>query len=242
MAKCKGKKNEAIKPELELIAYQKTLNPHFVFNSLNTVYSLVNSGHNEKASKFLVNFAGLLRGFLENLQSELIELEKELDLVRSYHNLHEDRFPESVELVIETKLSTSEMDFCTIPAGLLQVFVENCYVHAFSNTKDCNEVRIMISEFNQGKRSFQIEIIDNGKGINATRLKEMQKHKRTGIRGQNFQKEASLGLKLIDERLRVLKLKHEISIEIGIFDRSVENETETGTRVLIEITYGKGRL
>ena len=79
-------------------------------------------------------------------------------------------------------------------------------------------------------------------GINASKLKEKQKHKRSGLRNQNFQKEASLGLKLIDERLRVLKLKHEISIEIGIFDRSVEKPNETGTRVLIQITYGKGHL
>ncbi len=228
--------------ELELIAYQKTLNPHFVFNSLNTVYSLINSGNNEKASKFLVNFAGLLRGFLENLQSELIGLNKELELVRSYHKLQEDRFPESVELIIEAKPTFAEMDQISIPAGLIQVFIENCFVHAFQQNKVGNEVRILISEFNTKRRSFLIEILDNGMGINASRLRNKQRSKRGGPRSQNFQKEASLGLKLIDERLRVLKLKHEISIEIGIFDRGVDNKNETGTRILIEITYGKRHL
>lgn len=225
--------------ELELIAYQKALNPHFVFNSLNTVYSLVNSGKNEKAAQFLVNFSRLLRGFLENLRSDLIELDKELSLVQSYHQIHQDRFPDSVELVIETKLSTSEMNFCKIPAGLLQIFVENCLEHAFTKSKTGNEVRILISEFNQTNQSFQMEIVDNGIGIKATKLKAVKGHKRNKFSAWSSQKETSFGLKMIEERLHILKLKHEISIEIDIFDRSAEIHNETGTRVLIEITYGK---
>ena len=67
----------------------------------------------------------------------------------------------------------------------------------------------------------------------------MKGHKRNKFSAWSFQKETSFGLKMIEERLHILKLKHEISIEIDIFDRSAEIHNETGTRVLIEITYGK---
>lgn len=130
---------EAEKNKAELALYKAQINPHFLFNTLNTLYALVLSG-SEKTESAFVKFSGILRYMYSQSGSELIPAERELDYIRQYVDLQKLRLNHhtTIDFVVEVAHVQT-----LIPPMILITFVENAFKYGTSSETDCT-VRIFI--------------------------------------------------------------------------------------------------
>lgn len=203
--------------DLELQALRSQLNPHFMFNALGSIQSLIQSNRKSDADQYLARFAGLLRSFLDCSRLRFINLEKELEIISSYVELEKLRFGE-IDFSVNNK-TTSSLSEIRIPSLILQPSIENIFLHAFESDQDDKEIVINISE---SKNSYEIEILDNGIGIESSRRLYPKRNSK-----------GSLGIKLIKDRISVLNDFGESDFDMKVMDRS--KNKEKGTKVTLKI-------
>ncbi|WP_320111127.1 histidine kinase [Draconibacterium orientale] len=173
--------------ELELTAIRSQMNPHFLFNSLNSVQNLVQQNKGREAHLYLSDFAGMIRKVLNNSEKEEVSLAEELEMVRQYLNLEKLRFDFDFEIFVDDQIDAHNTQ---IPSMLLQPFVENAILHGLQNRNGEKHLKIEVKK----KDAFVvITITDNGIGRKAA--KEMQQQKN------------GKGTKLMKERLNILQQK-----------------------------------
>lgn len=172
-------KTESELLKLEQKALQLQMNPHFIFNALNSVQSLIGS-EDEKTARFqLSRFSRLMRQILESSREELIPLQLEINILENYLNLenfiHGNHF--KFEFVIDGNYQPEEV---LIPAMMVHPFVENAVIHGLSNKKDGHiEIRFIIDETH-----LTAIITDNGVGREKAKLNNLQRdpsHKSTAL-------------------------------------------------------------
>lgn len=134
-----------------LEALRGQLNPHFLFNSLNTVASLVSS-RPYKANKVIVDLSDLLRSMLEERRTEYVSLGDELDYIRKYLSVEQVRFEDRLKAVIEADPAMLEV---RIPALILQPVVENAIKHGIAKIRGQGELRIT-AEYRDGRLSMSV--------------------------------------------------------------------------------------
>ena len=134
---------EAEKNKAELALYKAQINPHFLFNTLNTLYALVLSG-SEKTESAFVKFSNILRYMYSQTHSETIPVKQEIDYIRQYVDLQSLRLNRhtQVELKVET-----DNEQTPVPPMILITFVENAFKYGTSSEKDC-VIRILIRLYN----------------------------------------------------------------------------------------------
>lgn len=169
---------EAAVKDAELIALKSQVNPHFIFNSLNNIRSLVIENP-EKARDMITHLSGLLRYSIQFNNRERVSLEDELEIVQNYLNLESIQFEDRLEYKLEVKPETLEMK---IPPMAIQLLVENAIKHGISNLPNGGMVHIRSSLENE---SLVVEVINTGQ------LK-------VGIQG------TGIGLKNASDRLKLL--------------------------------------
>lgn len=130
---------EAEKNKAELALYKAQINPHFLFNTLNTLYALVLSG-SEKTESAFVKFSNILRYMYTQIHLETIPLKQEIDYIRQYVDLQSLRLNRhtQVELTVET-----DNEQTLVPPMIFITFVENAFKYGVSSEKDC-VIRILI--------------------------------------------------------------------------------------------------
>ncbi|AZJ31252.1 hypothetical protein D6200_01165 [Tenacibaculum mesophilum] len=198
---------------LEQKALQLQMNPHFIFNVLNGIKALGNSGKSVELNTTISKFATLLRGVLHNSRQEEISLAEEITTLKNYIELEQQINSNTFEYSITTNLSI-EPEEVLIPPMLIQPFVENSIKHGISSVEN-GKIRISFSIKNN---LLHCEIIDNGIGIHQSKeLKKISSHK-------------SVALKVTQERIRNLSKKGAFSI-IELYNEG----KVTGTKVLFEI-------
>ncbi|HEX6224988.1 MAG TPA: tetratricopeptide repeat protein [Chryseolinea sp.] len=205
--------------ELELKALKAQINPHFFFNCLNSINRLILDGNIDKASCYLEKFSAMVRKVLENASEEQVSLTDEITMLRNYIELEELRFKEKVTCTVHVDPSI-DADNAYVPPMILQPFVENAIWHGLSsgNRKDGN-ISIAIARADQG---LDCTIADNGIGRTLAALQNDKSGKRR-----------SLGLRLTEERLRLLDSEHRQSF-IRVNDL-VEDNHPAGTLVNLYI-------
>jgi hypothetical protein len=194
------------------------MNPHFIFNALNSVQWLINSGDKEVANEYLHIFSELVRQNMHNLTRERITVQQEITLVANYLKLEKLRFKNTLhyEIEIEEHIGTEEI---LIPPLLLQPLVENAIRHGFHNRQQHdNRVWIHITESSAG---LLIQVADNGVGLHS---------------GSNTAVHDSYGLKNIQKRLEQLAQIHNTSITLTIQDRLDVNGYVAGTEATVKIS------
>lgn len=149
--------------DAEIKSLQAQVNPHFLFNTLNTISALIRID-SEKARSVLGQLSRFLRSNLQGVRKNLLPLSTELEQVESYQKLEEARFPNRVETYLEIEKGLEE---ALVPPFLIQILVENSFKHAFSNRKTGNEVRINALKKNN---QLVIQVKDNGFGISAEKM------------------------------------------------------------------------
>lgn len=204
--------------QLEQKALQAQMNPHFIFNALNSIQSFLVYEENEKAEKYLLKFAQLIRQTLINSREPYITIESEIEVLEKYLDLERMRFKNKFKYKIEVELSASEMSL-KIPNMLIQPFVENAVIHGFSTLDSGGVIDILLKRLDTNQIICIIE--DNGIG----RKRAMQ---------QSSKKHVSFGTTITEERLKAFETKHGIHLKIETID--IENmDGSNGTRVIINL-------
>ncbi|NOR73793.1 MAG: hypothetical protein GQ525_01405 [Draconibacterium sp.] len=202
--------------ELELTAIRSQMNPHFLFNSLNSVQNLVQQNKGREAHLYLADFAGLIRKVLQNSEKEEISLAEELEMTKQYLNLEKLRFDFDFSISVEDEIDTNNT---MVPSMLLQPFVENAIIHGLQTKEENRQLKVEISLVDT---SIKISIEDNGIG-----REEAKKISRT---------KNGKGSKLIKERFEILQKKQNEKYGLEIIDLTGE---KSGTRVEIFIPEEK---
>ena len=172
--------------EVKLEALLSQMNPHFVFNSLNSVQYFISNDENDKAMKYLSTFSDLMRANLNNTTRPFLTLEEEIDYLKKYIALENARFSDRIQVTftVDQELSLTQT---SIPTMLLQPFVENAFVHAFPERVESPRLDIAFTKIDD--HQYRCTIQDNGIG-NAS----LNKNKR----------HISKGTQLVEERLSFL--------------------------------------
>ncbi|WP_417786266.1 histidine kinase [Tenacibaculum sp.] len=198
---------------LEQKALQLQMNPHFIFNVLNGIKALGNSGKSVELNTTISKFATLLRGVLHNSRQEEISLAEEITTLKNYIELEQQINSNTFEYSITTNLSIDAEEIL-IPPMLIQPFVENSIKHGISSVEN-GKITISFSIKND---LLHCEIVDNGIGVHQSKeLKKVSSHK-------------SVALKVTQERIRNLSKNSAFSI-----NEIHEEGKVIGTKVVFKI-------
>ncbi len=214
---------EKINLETEQKLLRAQINPHFMFNALNSVQSYISGNDNLKAMTYLAKFSQLMRNILENSRKPLITIEEEVNTLTLYLELEALRFKDT--FVFEVNIMHKIIPSRTyIPPMLIQPFIENSIQHGFKNLD--RKGRLFIDFYNiNGVVSCKIK--DNGIGrVKAQEQKQLGKmsHK-------------SLGIQVIQERLMALSKAGKVKVKCEIEDLKNAEGLASGTSVLLDIPY-----
>ncbi|WP_343537332.1 sensor histidine kinase [Sphingobacterium thalpophilum] len=146
---------------IQMQGIRSQLNPHFMFNSINSIQNLIQKGDISAAKNYLQTFSSLTREVLEDSEKEMHSLSAELKLTRDYLIMEQLRFGFSYQIKQELDLHTDNVD---IPVMFLQPFVENAVKHGVSNLLDRGSIAITVSNRDN---DLILEVTDNGQGMKA---------------------------------------------------------------------------
>jgi LytS/YehU family sensor histidine kinase len=209
-----------IKAESEINALRSQMNPHFIFNCLNTVDSYILLNKTDEASRFLNRFSKLVRMILENSQQEFIPLEQDLQTLELYIKLEQERSHPTFVYDISFDEQVFEKTYY-IPSTIIQPFVENAILHGLRHK--INGVPSLKLNIKKTDNLIHISLIDNGIGRKAAN--EINKDKN--------QNKTSLGLSITRERIDRLNQLYENKASLEIID--IDTEDEAGTKILITL-------
>ena len=205
--------------QLALRGIRAQLNPHFLFNALASIQSLVNRNDQDGANRYLSGFSKLLRHTLYHSEQDYTSLEEELAHLRQYCDLEALRSPFEYIIKVAENIDVFNTE---IPSMLLQPYVENGILHGLREYSGQPKLEVWIHQ--QGK-NLRCEIIDNGQGIKAS---ELQK------KGTVDPAPKLHGMSLSTERIRLLNLRLRKKITLEVIDRQ-QSEKQPGTRIIINI-------
>ena len=200
--------------ELRQQALNANMNPHFIFNALNSIQHFINSNQPELANEFLIDFSRLIRMNLENNLEALVPLEEEMERLELYLKLEKLRFGDKLTYSIHGMEEMQSHDI-SIPPMLLQPYVENAVIHGILPKEKGGHIDISLRAI--GKH-FEVEIRDNGIGLKAAAGRKRDGHE-------------SLALKMNAERLSILSALSGSTHSIAIIDRCEEPTPAEGTLV-----------
>ena len=209
---------------VEMSALLAQMNPHFLFNSLNSIDSYIIKNESKKASEYLNNFARLIRLILQNSRSNYISLKDELESLDLYLQMESLRFANrfAYEMKVNPEIESSSV---LIPPMLIQPYVENAIWHGLmhQNNGRQGKVELIISKENE---SLLCVIEDNGIGREkaaALRAQKTGNHKR------------SMGMQITQDRIDLINKLYSTNTRVKIIDLHDEEGNATGTRVELEI-------
>ncbi|MDH5366662.1 MAG: histidine kinase [Cyclobacteriaceae bacterium] len=206
--------------ESERKALRTQINPHFIFNVLNSIQYYIQDNDPLVASRYLSKFAKLMRMVLDNSKSSSVPLVDELEALKLYMDLEILRSEQKFEYNIDVKNNIDVYD-CYVPPMLIQPFIENSILHGIIPSTHKGVITINLS---QNNHIICCAIEDNGIGINSS-LKNKQ----------NDKTHVSMGMKITSDRIDIINSQRSNEVNIEIVDISEFDKEKTGTRVTIYI-------
>jgi PAS domain S-box-containing protein len=203
--------------ELKVMSLRSAMNPHFIFNALNSIQFFISSNDSEQAIQYLSTFSRLIRGILNTSAQKKIRLSEELELLRHYVDLEQLRFEDKFVVSFDIDRSIDKENI-EIPSLLIQPFVENAIVHGLSHKESGGILKISAKQLDENQLLFQIT--DNGIGREAARK----------LQTSNRREHKSLGVSLAEERLRMINGDSPLTIETKDL---YEGDKALGTQVNI---------
>lgn len=219
LLKRKQKEDEFLKriKEAEMEALRSQMNPHFMFNTLNSINSFIIQNKTKDASKYLTSFSKLMRNILDNSKHKFISLEKEIQTLKLYIELESARLEHFFDYKI-TVAQNVQPDHIQIPPLVMQPFVENAIWHGLRNKKEDGLISIHISLFNDDTVVINIE--DNGIG----------REKSTELK-TNRTSHKSYGIDITKDRLKMVNPENKIEV-IDLYDNQ---NNPLGTKVVVTL-------
>ncbi len=205
-----------------LTALISQMNPHFLFNALNTIQSFIYSNDKKNASSYLGKFSQLTRKILDNSSKQTITLEEELALLHLYLDIEKSRFGDSFDAQITTDGNLNVEDLL-LPPMLIQPYLENAIKHGLLHKTGNKKLAISIHGKNGGE-AIEIIIDDNGIGREKSMQLGMQK---TGH--QSFANAAN------EKRIALINRALDKKIVLQIIDKKNTDGTGAGTTVIFSV-------
>ena len=210
---------------LEQDMLRSQMNPHFIFNSLNSIKLYIINNEKENAVYYLNKFSKLIRKILMASKEKETSLEDELETMKLYMNIENIRFSNEIDFKINVDPSINT-EITKLPSLILQPFLENSLWHGLSAKADNKKIELNV--FKKSSKFIVIEIVDNGIGrIASQKLKEQKKLKRN-----------SVGIDITKARLANFSESFEDSYSLRIEDLYSDN-SPSGTKISLLIPTNK---
>jgi hypothetical protein len=206
--------------QMEMRSLRGQMNPHFIFNAINSIQHYVLTNEKDLANKYLVKFSQLMRNILELSKQELISLKDELDTISLYLDIESLRFDNAFTYSIQIAPTVNLTDF-RLPPLIIQPFVENAIWHGLLLKKGNKTLNIIVEQKND---SIRITIDDNGIGREAS-----MKYKKNELKRQSF------GMEITRERLAILEKIFGIAMKYEVIDKRDETGEPAGTSVVLDM-------
>lgn len=201
---------------LALKSLRSQMNPHFIFNALNSVNNFISKNDERSANRYLSNFSTLMRSVLENSEEDFIPLAKELEQLELYITLEHSRFSDKFDYQVKVDKDVPVASY-QIPPMLLQPYIENAIWHGLRYRDTKGLLTITVEQ--KSENSIVICISDNGIG----------RKKSAAIKTQNQKKQKSKGMGIVQKRVAILNDMYADKVEISISDLESDG---SGTKVL----------
>jgi LytS/YehU family sensor histidine kinase len=211
----------------QLEALRSQMNPHFIFNALNSIQEYIVFNNKELASSYLIKFSRLIRIYLEHSQQNEIVLKEEISALKIYLELEKVRFEDVLDydLQIDESLSLEQIK---IPSLFIQPYVENAIKHGLLHKLNDRMLKVTFRRGNnEGYLICTIE--DNGIGRSAS----LEINKNKTVQHQSFATSAN------EKRLELINLDRAEKIVVEIVDLYSNNNESKGTKVIIKIPLNK---
>jgi len=205
--------------ELEARALRSQMNPHFIFNCLNSIKALMQENNSAKGAEYLTTFSKLIRSLFNNADKKEVTLFDEIETCKFYLQLEAMRFDDKFSFSVQT--DSVDLKSIYIPALIVQPFIENAIWHGII-PRGAGEVLLTVSKTND---DVQIIIDDNGIG----REVSQQNKSTSAIIHQ------SKGVNLTQSRLKLDSLLQQRKASIETIDKKDENGKAAGTKVVITV-------
>lgn len=215
--------------ELELSVLHAQMNPHFIFNSLNSLKYFLNVGDIKNADMFIDNFSYLLRKVMVYSSEKLISVSEEVSMLAAYVELEKMRMNNRLYYAIEVDRGMEEK---LIPTFMIQPFIENSIKHGFAHKEGLCKLSVL---FKYNKNTICCVIEDDG--IGRKKAREI---------GAGYMYHESKGISNVLERIAIKKDTYGKNISIEIIDKKDVAGSPKGTMVVINIeeindTYDNNR-
>tara|TARA_R110002126_G_scaffold72364_1_gene180875 strand:+ start:29698 stop:32619 length:2922 start_codon:yes stop_codon:yes gene_type:complete len=207
---------------LKLESLRSQMNPHFVFNALNSIQDYIINNQKNLAADYLGKFADLIRMYLDQSKKKEISLEEEIETITNYLDLEKLRFEEKLNYKINIQEDVY-VDDIYIPTVLIQPYVENALKHGLLHKKENGNLAIDISK-NKKQNLLIVMITDDGVG----------RKKAAAIKAKQLKNHKSFATEATAKRLELLNFNKQNKIELSVEDLNT-NAVYVGTKVIIKI-------
>ena len=204
---------------LALKSLRTQMNPHFIFNALNSVNNFIAQNDERAANRYLTDFSTLMRSVLENSEEDFIPLEKEIELLQLYLKLEHSRFRDKFDyqLIVDKNIDIGQFE---IPPMLLQPYVENAVWHGLRYKEEKGFLKVELEK--KDEETIRIVIADDGIG----------RKRSTALKTEYQKKKRSKGMQNIKQRIAILNAMYKDKVDVFIED--LYDDT-TGTRVILTL-------
>ena len=199
-----SKQRKIANQKLALRSLRTQMNPHFIYNALNSVNSFISQNDEKSANLFLSNFSKLMRLVMENSEFEFISLAKEIEILKLYIELEHFRFNNKFKYSFFVDENMDE-EYYKVPPMMLQPFVENAVWHGLRYLENPGELNIRIQLL---QNTIEILISDNGIG----------RAKSAEFKTKNQKQNSSLALKNITQRIKIIEDLYQYKIHLNLSD------------------------
>ncbi len=207
--------------DLEAQALRAQMNPHFIFNSLNSIKSLIQQNENEKSVTYLTTFSKLIRTLFNNVDKKEISLYDEIETCKLYLQLEAMRFDTRFSYAVQVD-EDIDLKSIQVPALIIQPFIENAIWHGIMPHNSTGHVSLNVL---RKEEVIEVVIDDDGIGREAS-----QKIKSTSSLAHQ-----SKGVNLTQTRLELNNLLQQRQAELVVIDKKDEKGKATGTTIIIKI-------
>ena len=206
--------------QIEMNALRSQMNPHFIFNSLNSIKNYALTKGPYETADYLTKFAHLVRLILQNSKKHKVEISDEVEAIREYIDIESMRFSDSFEshFEIDPDLLHSDME---IPPMIIQPYVENAIWHGLLHKEGLKKIEIIVKT--KDTNNLQIEIVDNGIGREAAAKLRSKSH------GKSF------GMQLGANRIKLMSNNDGLHGTVEVIDVKDKNEINLGTKINITL-------
>lgn len=225
------KKEESIKTafaqqiaEIEMKALRAQMNPHFIFNSLNSIQKYILKNDSFAASQYLTKFSKLIRLILDHSNQNFILLSSEIDLLKLYIETECLRFDNQFEyeIKVDDSLNTENIQ---IPSMIIQPYIENAIWHGLLHKETKGKLTLEIIRFD--KNTIKVLVADDGIG----------RQKAQELKSKQVLKKKSYGLQITEDRISILNKTQSNKTTLKIHDLKDKNNIALGTQVELIIPF-----